>query len=408
MADTKTAKKTSTKKLTGASSIMDEFLMDAPAITLPTPGTLVEGTVAYTSKNKILVDLEGVAIGVISGQESYDSAGTMKDIEIGDRVAAYVLEEENDDGLVVLSLRRASQKKTWNKFNDAYSNNESITVIPNEANKGGLLMNIDGIKGFIPVSQLAPLHYPRVDGADSSQILARLQKLIGVPLIVKIINLDRDGGKLILSEKAAESDRRESSLEKLEIGQKVKGKISGIVKFGVFVTFEGLEGLVHISEIAWGHVKDPHDYGRLGDEIDVLVIGKEKDKISLSMKRLVPDPWIEATKKYKVDNVVEGIVSRLTPFGVFVKLDEEINGLIHISEITDEENADLSKIMNVGDKVKAKVITIDPEEHRVGLSIKALTEEPGKKKAKKKKEEAEEGEEKAKEATEEAEEKEAA
>lgn len=404
MADTKTAKKPIVK-ITGSSSVMDELLKDAPDMALPTPGTLVEGTVAYTSKNKILVDLDGLAIGVISGQESYDSAGTMKDIEIGDRVAAYVLEEENDEGLVVLSLRRASQKKTWNKFIDAFENNESITVIPNEANKGGLLMNMDGIKGFIPVSQLAPLHYPRVDGADSSQILARLQKLIGVPLIVKIINLDRDGGKLILSEKAAESDRRESSLEKLEMGQKVKGKISGIVKFGIFVTFEGLEGLVHISEIAWGHVKDPHDYGRLGDEIDVLVIGKEKDKISLSMKRLVPDPWIEATKKYKVDNVVEGTVSRLTPFGVFVKLDEEINGLIHISEITDEENADLSKIMNVGDKIKAKVITIDPEEHRVGLSIKALTEDGSKKKAKKKKEEdAEEVTEKAKE---EAEEKEA-
>lgn len=368
---------------------MEEFLQDAPEISLPTPGTLVEGTVAYTSKNKILVDLEGVAIGVISGQESHDSAGTMKDLAIGDSVSAYVLEEENDDGLVVLSLRRASQKKTWNKFIDAFENNESITVIPNEANKGGLLLSIDGIKGFIPVSQLAPLHYPRVDGADSAQILARLQKLIGVPLIVKIINLDRDGGKLILSEKAAESDRRDSSLEKLEMGQKVKGKISGIVKFGIFVTFEGLEGLVHISEIAWGHVKDPHDYGRLGDEIDVLVIGKEKDKISLSMKRLVPDPWVEATKKYKVGTVVEGEVSRLTPFGVFVKLDEEINGLIHISEITEEENADLSKFMNVGDKIKAKVITIDPDEHRVGLSVKALTEESGKKKAKKKKEDSE-------------------
>jgi len=401
-----TAKKPATK-IIGSSSIMEEFLQDAPEMTLPTPGTLVEGTVAYTSKNKILVDFDGLAIGVISGQESYDSAGTMKEIELGDRVAAYVLEEENDDGLVVLSLRRASQKKTWNKFIDAFESNESITVIPNEANKGGLLMNIDGIKGFIPVSQLAPLHYPRVDGADSAQILARLQKLIGVPLIVKIINLDRDGGKLILSEKAAESDRRESSLEKLEIGQKVKGKISGIVKFGIFVTFEGLEGLVHISEIAWGHVKDPHDYGRLGDEIEVLVIGKEKDKISLSMKRLVPDPWIEATKKYKVDTVVDGEVGRITPFGVFVKLGDDINGLIHISEITDEENADLNKFMKVGDKVKAKVITIDPEEHRVGLSIKALTKEGSKKKAKKEKKE-DADEEKGEEKSEESEEQEAA
>ncbi|MFA6992445.1 MAG: S1 RNA-binding domain-containing protein [Candidatus Gracilibacteria bacterium] len=387
-----TGTKKATTKAAGASSIMEELLQGAAPITLPTPGTLVEGSVAYVGKNKILVDLDGIAIGLISGQESYDSSGTMKEIELGDRISAYVLEEENDDGLVVLSLRRASQKKTWNKFTEAFGHNESITVTPNEANKGGLLLNVDGIKGFIPVSQLAPMHYPRVDGADSSQILTRLQKLIGVPLIVKIINLDSDGGKLILSEKAAESEKREGSLDKLEIGEKVKGKISGIVKFGIFVTFDGLEGLVHISEIAWGHVRDPHDYGRLGDEIDVLVIGKEKDKISLSMKRLVPDPWIEATKKYKVDTIVEGDVSRITPFGVFVKLGDDINGLIHISEITDEENADLNKVMKVGEKVKAKVITIDPEEHRVGLSIKALTEDGSKKKKKKKEED--EGEDK--------------
>lgn len=373
------------------STIMDELMKDAPEIKVPVPGTLVDGVVISIFKNKVLVDLEGVATGIISGQESYDSAGTAKSLQPGDPVTAYVLEEENDDGLVVLSLRKASQKKTWNKFIDAYDQGESITVIPNEANKGGLLLNIDGIKGFIPVSQLAPLHYPRVDGADSAQILARLQKLAGVPLIVKIINLDRDGGKLILSEKAAESDKREASLGKLEIGQKVKGKISGIVKFGVFVTFNGLEGLVHISEIAWGHVKDPHDYGKLGDEIEVLVIGKERDKISLSMKRLVPDPWVEATKKYKVGTIVEGEVNRVTPFGAFIKLDDEINGLIHVSEVTGEDETDMSHHVKVGDKIKAKVIAIDPDEHRVGLSIKALDEKAAK--AKKKKDEPEEPEE---------------
>lgn len=367
--------------MTNASSgsFMDELVKNSPDFQIPVAGTLVEGTVVAIFKNKVLVDLDGVATGIISGQEAYDTAGTAKELEVGDSVSAYVLDDENDDGLVVLSLRKASQKKTWNKFIKAYEENDSITVIPNEANKGGLLLNIDGIKGFIPVSQLAPLHYPRVDGADSALILARLQKLIGVPLIVKIINLDRDGGKMILSEKAAENEKREAALDKLEIGQKVKGKISGIVKFGIFVTFDGLEGLVHISEIAWGHVKDPHEYGRLGDQVEILVIGKERDKISLSMKRLVPDPWLEATKKYKVGTVVEGEVSRVTPFGAFIKLDEEINGLIHISEISEEENADAGKFVKVGEKVKAEVIDIDPEEHRIALSLS----KGGKKKAKK-------------------------
>jgi len=353
---------------------MDELIADADNLTPPQPGTLVEGTVISVFKNKVLVDLVGFATGVITGQEAHDSLGTVKNLKPGDTVSSYVLEEENEDGLVVLSLRKASQEKTWNRFRAAYDEDTSIKVVPTEANKGGLLLNIDGIKGFIPVSQLAPLHYPRVDGADSNEILNRLQKLVGVELTVKIINLDSEGGKLILSEKAAERDLREEAISKLDIGQKINGKISGIVKFGIFVTFDGLEGLVHISEIAWGHVKDPNDFGKLGNEVEVLIIGKDNDKISLSMKRLVPDPWVDAAKKYKVGTIIKGPISRITPFGAFIKLDKEINGLIHISEISEDESADINKILKAGDVVEAKVITIDPDDHRVGLSIKALTE----------------------------------
>lgn len=365
------------------SSLMEELLDGATPVSRPTAGTLVEGVVISVAKNRVLLDLDGISTGIITGHEAHDSAGTLDDLKVGDKVSAYILEEENEDGLVVLSLRKASQEKTWDKFIKAYENGDTISVTANEANKGGLLLNIDGIKGFIPVSQLAPLHYPRVDGADSSEILNRLQKLTGIELTVKILNLDREGGKLILSEKSAEESKRGESFDKLEVGQKVKGKISGIVKFGIFVTFEGLEGLVHISEIAWGHVKDPHDYGKLGDEVEVLVIGKEKDKISLSMKRLVPDPWIEATKKYKVGTVVEGTVNRITPFGAFVKLDDEINGLIHVSEISDDETADPSDVLKVDSKVKAKIIAIDPDDHRVALSVKAMDEKTAAKTAEK-------------------------
>jgi len=356
-------------------SAMQDLLEKSETLTPPSPGNLVDGVVVFVEKNRILVDLDGIATGVISGQEAHDSTGTIKDISIGDMVSAYVLEEENEDGLVVLSLRKASQEKTWNKFVDAHDTEKTIEVIPNEANKGGLLLNIDGIKGFIPVSQLAPMHYPRVDGADSNMILTRLQKLIGVPLKVRIINIDTDGGKLILSEKAAEQEVRTAALDTLDISAKVKGKISGIVKFGIFVTFGGLEGLVHISEIAWGHVKDPNDYGKVGDEIEVMVIGKERDKISLSMKRLHDDPWVEATKNYKVGTKVKGEITRVTPFGAFVKLEADINGLIHVSELCSAEGADPADFFKVGDNIEAQVINIDPEEHRVGLSMKALTGE---------------------------------
>lgn len=380
------------------------FLAQIPDFKLPSPGDLVEGEVIAIYKNKILVDIGGIAVGLISGREAKDSGDTVKSLQVGDQVSAYVIEGENEEGYIVMSLRKASQEKTWKKFLDAFEKGLVIEVSPNEANKGGLLLDIDGIKGFIPVSQLAPMHYPRVNGADANMILQRLQELVAIKFRVKIINIDKENGKLILSEKAAMEEQRVSALEGLKIGDTVKGKISGVVKFGIFVAFNGLEGLVHISEIAWGHVKNPSDYGRLGQEVEVQVIGIEGDKISLSMKRLTEDPWLEAAKNYKIGTVIDGEINRITPFGAFIKLSDDINGLIHVTEISAEkEIKDPSEVLNVGDKVKAKVIAIEPDEHRVGLSIKALTapadEESEKKVSKKAKkdETAEEGEDEEKE-----------
>ncbi len=368
-----------------SSALMDELLQNAPEFVVPKPGTLVDGVVVDIYKNKILVDIGGVSTGLITGREARDSNDTMKKLKKGDNVSAYVIDEENDEGYVLLSLRKASQEKTWKRFEEAYAKKDVIDVVATEANKGGLLLEIDGIKAFIPVSQLAPLHYPRVNGADSNQILTRLQELVGTKFMVKIINIDKENGKLILSEKAAMEEQRKASLGKLKVGDKVKGKISGIVKFGIFVAFDGLEGLVHISEIAWGHVKNAADYGRLGDPVEVMVIGIDGEKISLSMKRLIEDPWLEAAKQYKIGDTVEGEINRLTPFGAFLKLSDDINGLIHVTEITNEAIKDPSEVLKMGDKVKAKIIAIEAGEHRVGLSIKALAEDTGKKKITKKK-----------------------
>lgn len=381
-----------TKVFGDANEVMEKLLVDSPSIVYPQPGTMIEGTITDITKNKILVDLGGIHSGIIAGKEVHDSGGTAQELKVGDEISAYIIDPENADGLVVLSLRKASQEKSWRKFVEAHENDEVIQATANEANKGGLLLEVDGIKGFIPVSQLAPMHYPRVNGADSNLILKRLQDLIGKTFNVKVINVDHENGKLILSEKAAMHEQRKSALGKLKVGQKVKGKISGIVKFGIFVAFEGLEGLVHISEIAWGHVKDPSEYGKINDEVEVLVIGIEGEKISLSMKRLVPDPWVEAAKTFKIGKTVEGEINKITQFGAFMKLNEEINGLIHLSEITDEAVEDAGTLLKVGDKVKAKIITVDPKEHRIGLSIKALTEKPEKaeKKEAKKKENTEE------------------
>lgn len=364
------------KTLVGSSSLMDALLAHGPAFTIPTLGSLVEVEVIDVFGNKILVDINGIAIGMISGKECHDSDGTLTKVKAGDIISAYVIEGENEEGYYVLSLRKASQERTWRNFLKVYEKGETITVIIHEANKGGLLVIVDGIKGFIPVSQLAPLHYPRVDGANIAQILSRLQKLVGVEMQVKIINVDQIGGKLILSEKAAIEDQRIEKLKNLKIGDVIHGTISGIVKFGIFVAFEGLEGLVHISEIEWGHVKDPINYGKIGNPVDVQVIGIEGDKISLSMKSLTPDPWQKAAEKYTVGKIVKGKIDRITQFGVFMKLADEISGLIHLSELSHESVKDPQKIVKTGQEIEAKVIAIDAEDHRIGLSLKALKEPP--------------------------------
>jgi small subunit ribosomal protein S1 len=359
-------------------AVMDAVLKEAQETAFPGLGELVTGTIVDLTKNRALVDLcEGLAVGLIAGRETYDSIGTFKDLEVGSEVQAVVVEDENDEGFYVLSLRRAAQNTAWDRFEVMNTKGTVFSAKPVEANKGGLLLDIDGIKAFIPVSQLAPMHYPRVNDANSAEILRRLQALIGEKFNVRIISIDRENGKLILSERAAEQEGRDDALAALKVGDVKKGHISGIVKFGIFVAFDGLEGLVHISEIAWGHVRNPADYGKMGDDVEVMIIGVEGDKISLSVKRLQKDPWVEAAKKYTVGSSITGKINRITTFGAFVTLEADINGLIHLSEISHEKVEDIEKFIKVGQEIEAKVINMDLDEHRIGLSIKAMTEAPG-------------------------------
>ena len=351
---------------------MEDLLGESSVFEKPTLGSVISGTVVSISKNRLVVDLNGVAVGVASGRETHDSVGTINDLKEGDEVKTVVIEEENDDGMVVLSLKKASQSLTWDKFEKAFKDGDVIEITVTEANKGGLLIDVDGIKGFIPVSQLAPVHYPRVENANSGQILKRLQSLIGEKLNVKIISLERSSGKMILSEKAAAAVDATKSLGELVVGSKVTGKVSGVVKFGIFVTFEGLEGLVHISEIAWGHVSNPHQYAKVGDKVDVEIIGIDGQKLSLSMKRLIPDPWSAIEAKYPIGTQVKGIINRFSPFGAFVQLENDINGLIHLSEISNKKVEDPADFLSIGEEVDAKVINIDMKEHRIGLSLKSV------------------------------------
>lgn len=353
-------------------AMMEELMKNSPPVFRPKPGELVEGSVVYKGKNKILVDLNGVTTGIIAGRELRDSFNTFRELQEGMDVAALVLEEENDEGLVVLSLRMASQKKAWERFHTLTEQDETMKFTAQEANKGGLIANIDGIRAFLPVSQLSPLNYPRVNNADAGEIINRLGKFVGHTFTVKIVTMDEEAGKIVVSEREAMSEERAKALEGLKIGEVKEGLVSGLVKFGLFVTFEGLEGLVHISEIAWGHVKNPAEYAKMGDRVTVKVIGIDGDKLSLSIKQMTKDPWEEVAERYPVGKKVSGSIVRFADYGAFVRLEKDINGLVHLSEISHAKVTDPSEALTIGQKIDAQVINIDVDERRIGLSLKAL------------------------------------
>ena len=291
-------------------------------INTPISGTIVSGTVISANQKMIIVDIgNGQFTGVIAGTHMTSSTEDAGNLGPGDIVDSIVIGEDRHSGIVHLSLRKASQIKLIEKLHSNFDTKEIITVIPNEANKGGLLIDLDGIKGFIPVSQLTPVNYPRVEGANPERILEHLQKLVGKPFKVRVINVDNDGKKIIFSEKAALDEQRSAVMSNLKPGDMVEGVVSGILTYGLFITFNGIEGLVHVSEIDWGHVANPSKFAKIGDEVKVQVIGVEGDKISLSMKRLRPNPWAELAAKYKVDDIVEVPILRVSQFGVFLALE---------------------------------------------------------------------------------------
>lgn len=335
-------------------------------------GEIVAGTAIVANQKMILVDLDGQFTGIITGAHMHSSTEDSTSIEPGARIESIVIGEDAHSGLIHLSLRKASQAKLIEKLHSNFDTKEIITVVPNEANKGGLLIDLDGIKGFIPVSQLTPEHYPRVEGANAERILEQLNKLVGKPFQVRVINVDQGGKKIIFSEKAAIEEQRAAALQSIKVGDVVEGHVSGILTYGLFVTFQGIEGLVHVSEIDWGHVNNPHKHAKIGDKVTIQIIGIEGEKISLSIKRLKANPWQVLADKYQVGDIVEAPVLRLSQFGIFLELDGAISGLIHLSEIPADMAKTLEEKVHSGEMMKARIITFDPIAKRIGLSLKAL------------------------------------
>lgn len=352
---------------------MEKVLKSKDNKSIPKEDDLVEGKVINISKNEIYIDVEGLTTGIIRGPEIYDELGEYKDIKVGDKIIATVLEIENEKGEMELSLKKASHKKAWDKLQDILKQGEIVEVKVIDANKGGLMIKLGQMSGFLPTSQLSPQYYPRVENGNKNKILEKLKSLVNKILKVKIIDLDEKEDKLIVSEKEIWKETQKDSLENYKVGDVVEGLVSGIADFGIFLKFgKELEGLVHISELGWQRIEHPKDLFKTGEPVKAEIIDINEGKIFLSIKKLVIDPWKKAIEKYKIGDVVKGKILKISPFGLFVRLDEDIHGLAHISELSDKPVKDPRQIAKEGDTLDFKILSIEPEDHRLGLSLRAL------------------------------------
>lgn len=352
-----------------------KLISDSKYFKLPKVSDVIKGKVINASKSEVRLDIEGVKTGIIRGRELYNESEEYGNLKPGDIIEATVIELENENGEMELSFRFAGQQKAWNYLKELMNKGEVLQIKATDANKGGLMVKIGHITGFLPVSQLVPEHYPRVEGGDKNKILDFLKKFVGQLLQVKVIDVNEAEEKLIVSEKAAWAEAQEKAVSKFKVGDKVKGKVTAVTDFGAFVEFDNkMEGLVHISEIAWQRIDDPREFVKVGDMVNAEIIKIEGTKIFLSMKKLQDDPWKDITKKYKIGDMVNGKVLKVNPFGLFVELDSDIHGLAHISELSDKPVNDIQEIAKPNDIIKFRVISIEPENHRLGLSLKSLKE----------------------------------
>lgn len=344
---------------------MDDLLASTEIKELKS-GDVIEGTVTEVKKNEIWVDLGPYGIGVVSRREIAGGQTLENDATI----TVSIIETETDDGYAVLSMRRAAKDKGWDELQRLMEAGDIIEIYPYDANRGGLLIEAEGIRGFLPVSQLAAGNYPRVSGADKDEILQKLNALTNKPMKVRVLDVNKKDNKLIVSEKEAVKDALKDRFEKLKVGDTVKGVVTGVIDFGAFINVDGIEGLIHISEISWERVEDPSKYLKVGEEVEAKIIAIDKDRLSLSLKQMQDDPWLNEVKAFKKGDVVEGKITRITPFGAFVQLSPAVEALVHVSEMSDDESIDPEKLFQLNEKKKFKIIDVDTEARKIALSLK--------------------------------------
>lgn len=375
--------------LTTKPGLMEKALSEhTDLLNVPVKGDIVTGSILEKTRNAMYIDLGNHGVGVIYGRELFDDLDTFKNSKIGDTIQATIEIIDNEEGYTELSLRSATRERSWQELSRKLEQGDVFETEIIDANKGGLIVRISGITGFLPVSQLAPDHYPRVEGGDKNKILERLKSYVAQQFKVKVITAISKEEKLVVSEKAAVGEEMSEVLQQLGKGKVIDGVISGVVDFGVFIKFfEGdkeLEGLVHISELAWQRIDNPAHFVEVGQKIKAKVIGVDGLRISLSIKQLKDDPWKLVTAKYNLGDKVKGEVLKVTPFGGFVKLDQDIHGLVHVSELPEEAQGNTEAFLKAGTMQEFTIISLDPDEHRLGLSLRTNAEPKPKKEKKKK------------------------
>ncbi len=349
----------------GRNRVMDSLVAQVPEP--PKEADIVEGLVIALDRARLYVDLPPWGTGVIFGREYMNAREIIKRVNIGDKIAAKIIATGTKDGYIELSLKEARQALIWTEAEDVLAHKTPLELSVQEANKGGLILEWQGIAGFLPASQLKAEHYPRVTDGDKDQILEELRKFVGEKLTVTIISCSPKECKLILSEKGEAGKEVRQIASRYELGDVVEGEVTGMVDFGVFIKLEeGLEWLVHISEIDWGLVDNPRHFFSVGDQVKVKIIDIKDGKISLSIKQLKDNPWIEAGKKYQKGDLIEGVVIKFNKHGALVSIEEGVAGLVHISDFGSEDK--LRQYLELGKRYPFKITLFDPKDMRMALS----------------------------------------
>lgn len=334
----------------------------------PDRDSIVEGPVIAIEKSAVYVDLVPFGTGIIYGKEFLQARDVIRKLALGDLIKVKVVQRENEEGYIELSLKEAKQALIWTEAEKAIKAKTVFSIAVLDANKGGLIMEWQGVSGFLPSSQLKPDHYPRVDDADKDKILKELKKLVGVKLDVTIIGAQPKEGKLIFSEKENNPEEREEIISQYAVGDELMCEVAGIVDFGVFLKLkEGLEGLVHISELDWGLVDDPRTLFKLGDKIKAKIIEIKDGKISLSIKALKDNPWKEFESTIKKGDIIKGVVIKHNKHGALVSIKPGVAGLVHNSTMGGDD--ELRKALELGKTYSFQITLFEPKDQRMTLAF---------------------------------------